>query len=181
MRTTITLLATLTAAASVAAADPGGAAEAHRHDGLMDHHGTMGGHAMRGLPPTAGPKDRPWLSVILARRRELGLSPEQVGKLYELREGFEQTAEAKAREIREAEQALDDLLGPEPADLARIEEAVRKAESLRAELRLARFRAIEEGKQVLSAEQRRRLAEMVQAPSTEGGAISLGGPVPGQR
>jgi Spy/CpxP family protein refolding chaperone len=136
---------------------------------------------MRGLPPAAGSNDRPWLSIILARRRDLGLSPEQAGKLYELREGFEQTAEAKAREIGEAEQALNDLLGPEPADIARIEAAVRKAESLRAELRLARFRAIEAGKQVLSDEQRRRLAEMVQARSAEGGAISLGGPVPGRR
>ena len=140
-----------------------------------------GGHAVRGLPPAAGPHDRPWLSIILARRRDLGLSPEQVGKLYELREGFEQTVEAKAREIGEAEQALNDLLGPEPADLARIEAAVRKAESLRAELRLARLRTIEEGKRVLTAEQRQRLAEMVHARSAEGGAISLGGPVPGQR
>jgi len=47
------------------------------------------------------------------------------------------------------------------ADMGKIEAKIREVERLRADLRIARIRAIEKGKALLSAEQRKKLQELV--------------------
>ena len=52
----------------------------------------------------------------------------------------------------------------EPVDLAQVEARVRDAERLRADLRVARIRAIEQGKAQLTAEQRDKLRALMTEP-----------------
>jgi Spy/CpxP family protein refolding chaperone len=101
--------------------------------------------------------DRPWLTIMLHHRSELGLTPEQVSRLETLRGEFARDAIRRDADIRIAEMDLVALLDQEPADLAKVEAKVRELAQLRAELRIARLRAIEQGKTLLTAEQRTRL------------------------
>ncbi len=120
--------------------------------GSMMRGGTMGG---------AATTDRPWITVILDHREELGLSAEQIGRLFTLRDGFAKAARAKSEAIEKAEQALDQLFGPGPVDLKTVETKLREIEALRVDLRLARVKTIEEGKAVLTPEQRQKFLELV--------------------
>jgi Spy/CpxP family protein refolding chaperone len=122
-------------------------------------HGMMtpgGGMMGRGMD-MGSPGERPLITVMLHHRAELGLSAEQVQRLETLRSDFAREAIRRDADIRIAELDLAGLLGQEPVDLVRVEAKVREAAQIRAELRLARLRTIEQGKAVLTAEQRTRL------------------------
>jgi Spy/CpxP family protein refolding chaperone len=101
--------------------------------------------------------DRPLITIMLHHRSELGLSPEQVSRLETLRGEFSREAIRRDAEIRIAELDLATLLEQEPMDLAKVEPKVREVSQLRDDLRIARLRAIEQGKAVLTPEQRTRL------------------------
>ena len=120
--------------------------------------GMMGPGGMMGASAT---NDRPWITVMLDHREELGLSVEQVGRLFTLRDGFAREARRKGEALEKIEQDLDQLLGPGPVDLRAVEAKLKEAEAMRTELRLARVRVIEEGKGVLTPEQRAKFVELV--------------------
>ncbi len=107
------------------------------------------------------PADRPWLTMMLDHRSELGLTPEQVSRLEALRGEFARDAIRRDADIRIAEMDLVALLDQEPLDLAQVEAKVREVAQLRAELRIAQLRAIEQGKTLLTAEQRTRLQALL--------------------
>jgi Spy/CpxP family protein refolding chaperone len=56
---------------------------------------------------------------------------------------------------------LNGLLGAEKIDMPKVEAKVREIERLRTDLRLARIRTIQKGKEVLSADQRKKLHELL--------------------
>ncbi|MBI2360514.1 MAG: periplasmic heavy metal sensor [Deltaproteobacteria bacterium] len=87
--------------------------------------------------------------------------PEQVRSLERLRADFERQAIKNEADLRVGEMDLSALLEAEPVDLKQIEAKVREIERLRADLRFARIRAIEQGKGQLSAEQRERLQSLL--------------------
>lgn len=134
----------------------------------MGERGMMGG----------SPQDRPWLTIMLDQRQELGLSAEQVGKLFDLRESFQQVAQGKTQAIAKAEEELGALLGPQPIDLAAAEAKLKAIEGMRTELRLARLKTIEEGKQLLTADQQKRLVQVAQQLRASTGMRQMG---PGAR
>jgi Spy/CpxP family protein refolding chaperone len=107
-----------------------------------------------------GERERPIISDMLKHREELKLSPEQVQKLEDVRNEFERNARNKDDELRRAERELDDLQKSDSVDLKQAESKVRQVERLRADQRLARLRAVEQGKSILSQEQRDRLRDM---------------------
>lgn len=106
-------------------------------------------------------RERPLLSLALRHRTELGLSADRVKTLEGMVEGFRTEAEARASRIDSAEQELAALLRSDPIDLAAVEAKVRAIEALRADLRMARIRTIAEGRAALTAEQRKKLEELV--------------------
>jgi Spy/CpxP family protein refolding chaperone len=135
----------------------------------MGRGGMMGPGMMGGGMMGTAPQDRPWLTIMLDHRQQLGLSAEQVGKLFDLREGFQQVAQDKTRELAKAEEELAAMLGPQPVDLKAVEPRLRAIEALRTELRLARLRTIEEGKRLLTQDQQAKLAQIAeQLPSSAG-------------
>jgi Spy/CpxP family protein refolding chaperone len=121
---------------------------------------------MRSMPGRMGrmhgdAAERPLITIMLHHRSELGLSPEQVSRLETLRGEFTREAIRRDADIRIAELDLATLLEQETLDLPKVEAKMREAAQLRAELRIARLRAIEQGKAVLTAEQRTRLQAML--------------------
>ena len=144
-------------------------------DQLADRLGSLGAELAQQLPSGRGgagpmgrtgrtmgdPADRPLITIMLHHRSELGLNPEQVGRLEALRGEFAREAIRRDADIRIAELDLVALLDQEPADLAKVEAKVREVAQLRAELRIARLRTIEQGKTLLTPEQRTRLQTML--------------------
>ncbi len=104
--------------------------------------------------------ERPLITYMLSRREELNLSPEQARSLERLRTDFEREAVKNEGDLRVAELDLQEILKGDSVDLKKAEAKIREIERLRAELRIGRIRAIEQGKAVLSQEQRERLRNM---------------------
>jgi hypothetical protein len=121
--------------------------------------------------------ERPLISLMLRQRQQLGLTAEQVAKLRDLRSSFEKEAIRAHADLRILDIELDDLLDAEQVDLAKVEAALRKEEAARTNVRLSRIKTIEQGKALLTAEQRERLRRAVEAgPGAGGGPMGMMGP-----
>jgi Spy/CpxP family protein refolding chaperone len=120
--------------------------------------GSMGGPIGRMM---GDPAERPLITIMLHHRTELGLSPDQVARLEALRADFAREAIRRGAEIRIAELDLASLLEQDAVDLAKAETKMREVAQLRVDLRIARLRAVEQGKVVLTSEQRTRLQAML--------------------
>jgi Spy/CpxP family protein refolding chaperone len=101
---------------------------------------------------------------MLRHRGELELSQEQIRTLERLRNDFQREAIRREADLRIAETDLTNLLDAEAVELGQVEAKVREIERLRADLRLARIRTIEEGKAQLSSEQRKKLQALLAEP-----------------
>lgn len=126
-------------------------------------------------PMMGDPAERPLITIMLHHRAELGLSPEQVARLETIRGDFAREAIRRGADIRIAELDLATLLEQDPVDLAKVETKTREVAQIRADLQVARFRAVEQGKTVLTAEQRTRLQTMLNGGMRHG---SPGMPAP---
>jgi hypothetical protein len=101
-------------------------------------------------------EDRPMITLILSYRDYLGLSPEQVKKLEQLRDNFQRQSIRNDADVRIIEVDIAALLDNPTVDVAKVEPKIREAEKLRADLRVARVRTVEQAKTVLTAEQRKK-------------------------
>lgn len=113
--------------------------------------------------PTAFGDDGPWISFALAQAQELTLTAEQVRQLTLLRDEFRREAERLVGEIRAAEAELLRLRSQTGVDLQAVEGKVRAVAGLEANLRLAQVKTLEQGKAVLSADQRQTLTSLAQS------------------
>ena len=105
--------------------------------------------------------ERPLITIILRHRHELSLSPEQVQDLENLRTGYQREAIRYEADIRIAEMDLQRLSKTDPVDLEQVNAKLQEIEHLKVELRLARIGAIEQGKALLSSEQREKLSALL--------------------
>jgi len=151
------------------------AQQMHQRRGAM---GSMGGMMGRMM---GEPAERPLITIMLHHRSELGLSPEQVGRLETLRGDFTREAIRRDADIRIAELDLAALLEQDPLELAKVETKVREVAQLRADLRIARLRTIEQGKAVLTPEQRSRLQTVLSGGMHHGPGGGPGGAPPAPR
>jgi Spy/CpxP family protein refolding chaperone len=108
--------------------------------------------------------ERPLVSLMLRHRDKLGLTAEQVRSLERLRSDFQKESIRKDADLRVAEMDLKALGDAQPVDLVKMEAKVREIERLRGDLRLARIRTVEKGKEQLTAEQRKKLQELLAEP-----------------
>jgi hypothetical protein len=171
MRYLVALLIVLAVVGGPAAVGAGEPVTRVFHDGIerawgevSDHLRGLGGQLERHLfggPGGPSPAERPVVSIMLEHREALGLSPEQTSRLETLRAEFAREAIRREAEIRIAEMDLAALLDQDPLDLPRVEAKIREVAQLRADLRIARLRTIEQGKAVLTAEQRARLQSLL--------------------
>jgi len=108
--------------------------------------------------------ERPLITLMLRHREELGLSREQVQGLERLRADFQREAIRREADLRIAETELGTLLDADVVDLGQVEEKLRAIGQLGTELRLARIRAIEQGKGLLTEDQRAKLRALLAEP-----------------
>lgn len=109
-------------------------------------------------------EERPLISFMLRHRERLALSAGQIRALEHLRNDFQREAIRTEADLRIAELDLAALLETEPVDMLKVEAQVRTIERLRADLRFARIRTIERGKEQLSVDQRKKLRELLAEP-----------------
>lgn len=110
------------------------------------------------------PRERPLISLMLRHHEELKLSLDQVRSLAKLRSGFEREAIRHEADVRLVETELATLLEVDPVEEQQVKAKLQEIERLRADLRFARIRAIEQGKALLSLEQRTILRALVGEP-----------------
>jgi Spy/CpxP family protein refolding chaperone len=117
------------------------------------------------LSPARGEKQL--ITFMLEHRQKLGLGPQQVQQLDKIRTDFRRQAIRSEADLKVAEMDLDILLKTDPVDMKRAEAKIREIEKINSDLRLARIRAIEEGKALLSREQRAKLKDILAEPKRE--------------
>src|SRR5712692_539381 len=72
--------------------------------------------------------ERPLITIILAHREDLGLSPAQLQTLERLRAEFQREAIKRDADLRVAEMDLAALLKADPVDLSKAEGKIREIE-----------------------------------------------------
>jgi len=102
----------------------------------------------------------PLVSLMVRWKDQLGLTPEQVGALRELRDGFQRGAITRTSEIELAAVDLRGLLEQNTPDLTRVEGQVRKIALLRADRRMARIKLIQASNAVLTPEQQEKFKQL---------------------
>jgi Spy/CpxP family protein refolding chaperone len=107
-------------------------------------------------------EDRPVISLMLNYKDYLRLSPEQVKKLEQLRDNFQRQSIRHDADTRILELDIAELLDQPNVDAAKVEAKIRAVEKLRADLRIARMRTVEQAKGVLNAEQRKKFYESIE-------------------
>ena len=116
-------------------------------DRWEDHFGSIGAR-----------EESPPISMQIRNRGEARLPTEQVRNLERLKNNFEKESIRKEADIRVARSMdLRDLLNAQPVDMSKVEAKVREVERLRADLRCARIRTVEKGKDQLTYDQREKL------------------------
>jgi hypothetical protein len=124
---------------------------------LQDLFGRWRGYFMPGVPQ----EERPLISLMLQNRDKLGLSDDQVKRMEQLRTEFQKESIRREADVRVGEMDLKSLLEVQPVDMAKVEGKVREIERFHADIRLARIRAIEKAKELLTAEQKKKLQELM--------------------
>jgi hypothetical protein len=108
-------------------------------------------------------EDRPLISLMLKYKDYLRLSSEQVKKLEQLRDNFQRQSIRVEADMRILDLDIAGLLDQPNVDVPKVEQKIRELEKLRADLRIARVRAVEQAKAVLTAEQRKKFYESLEA------------------
>jgi Spy/CpxP family protein refolding chaperone len=120
-----------------------------------------GGRLWEHMGPRGAREDRPVISQMLNNKETLGLAPDQVRRLEQLRDNFQRLTIRNEADLRIMELDIAALLDSEPVDMAKLETKMREEEKLRTDLRIARIRAIEQGKALLNADQKKKLTELM--------------------
>jgi Spy/CpxP family protein refolding chaperone len=120
-----------------------------------------GGRLWERVGPRGAREDRPVISQMLNHKEALGLSADQVRRLEQQRDNFQRLTIRNEADSRILELDIATLLDSEPVAMAKLEAKIREEEKLRSDLRIARIRAIEQGKALLNAEQKKKLTELL--------------------
>ncbi|MGZ8465884.1 MAG: hypothetical protein ACXWXT_10095 [Candidatus Binatia bacterium] len=125
-----------------------------------------GGRLWERVGPRGAREDRPVISQMLNNKEALGLSADQVRRLEQQRDNFQRLTIRNEADLRILELDIATLLDSEPVEMAKLEAKIREEEKLRSDLRIARIRAIEQGKALLNAEQKKKLTELLNQSPT---------------
>ena len=128
------------------------------------------GQAGTGEPGTARPRmhrmlgvDAPWISIALRHQKELSLNSDQVANLEKIRTLHRDQSTPIQEQLRATENEITGVLQETPANLIQAKLKIEQAEKLRSQLRYLRVEALENGKSVLTAQQRDQLKNLVSA------------------
>ncbi len=107
----------------------------------------------------------PLISIALNHKNDLNLSTDQVGTLEKIRTTYQNQVTPLHQQVRSIEKEIASLMQQTPANLIQVKSKIQDAEKLRSELRYLRVEALENGKSVLSSQQRDQLKTLVRLPT----------------
>jgi Spy/CpxP family protein refolding chaperone len=107
--------------------------------------------------------EAPWIRIALRHQKELSLNPDQVAHLEKIRTVFRDQSTPIQEQLRTTENELTGVLQETPANLIQAKLKIEQAEKLRSQLRYLRAEALENGKSVLTAQQRDQLKALFAA------------------
>jgi hypothetical protein len=107
-------------------------------------------------------EDRPMISLILKYKDYLSLTGEQVTKLEQLRDNYQRQSIRTEADTRIIDLDIAALLDKPNVEVPKVEQKIREVEKLKADLRIARVRAVEQAKSVLTSEQRKKFYETIE-------------------
>ena len=99
---------------------------------------------------------------MLKAKDQLRLSADQVKKLEQLRDNYQRQSIRAEADMRILELDIAALTDQPIVELAKVEQKIRELEKMRADLRIARVRTVEQAKAVLTADQRKRFFESIE-------------------
>ena len=126
------------------------------------HRGRRG---MRGPRPYSA---RPLVSIALRNHEALKLTDDQVKRLKDIRDAFSKKAVKEGAEMKSLRIDLRRALDAEKLDIADVEKKIREISKMRVDLRIARLKAIQEGKSVLNDEQQKELSKIARSRKRRG-------------
>ena len=103
----------------------------------------------------------PIISLALKHQGELKLTSDQVANLEKTRTHYQGQIAPLHQRLRTLEGEIFKLRQETPADLIQIKAKIQESEKLRSELRYQRVEALENGKSILTAEQRAQLKTLI--------------------
>ena len=107
-------------------------------------------------------EDRPMISLILKYKDHLRLTGEQVKRLEQLRDNYQRQSIRTEADTRIVDLDIAVLLDKPNVEVPKVEQKIREVEKLRADLRIARVRAVEQAKALLTTEQRKKFYESLE-------------------
>lgn len=113
-------------------------------------HGMMGSHGMGMMHSSAGHLIR----HLLKHEKEIGLTPEQVGKLKDIQLSLDKTRIKAEADIQIAERELKALTDDEKSDLGAIEAKLKQSEDMQVALRMTSIKTRRDVLGMLTPEQR---------------------------
>jgi Spy/CpxP family protein refolding chaperone len=103
----------------------------------------------------------PIISLALKHKDELKLSPDQVANLEKTRTHYQDQIAPLQQQLKTVESDTFKLTQETPADLIQIKAKIQEGEKLRSELRYLRIEALENGRSILTAQQREQLKSLL--------------------
>lgn len=122
--------------------------------------GKRGHAAMRMHGGIAG---SPLITIALKHKDELALSTEQTASLEKIREHYQTQVRPLHEQLQAVEKEILALSQESPANLIQMKAKIQESEKHRTELRYLRMEALENGKAVLTPEQREKLKSLTRA------------------
>jgi Spy/CpxP family protein refolding chaperone len=105
----------------------------------------------------------PIITLALKHKTELNLSGDQVGNLEKIRSAYQSQAKSLHEQSRSIEKEIASLMQQTPANLIQVKSRIQDSEKLRTELRYLRLEALENGKSVLTEQQREQLKTLLRS------------------
>ena len=105
----------------------------------------------------------PLITIALNHKSELNLSTDQVTNLENTRSHYQGQVTPVQQQLSGIEKEIASLMQQTPANLVQIKTKLQDAEKYRTELRYLRIEALENGRSVLSDQQKEQLKTLVQS------------------
>ena len=105
--------------------------------------------------------EAPLISIALRHKTELNLTGDQVANLEKIRTQYQYQMTPFHEQLRANENDIATILKETPANLVQAKLKIQQAEKIRSELRYARVEALENGKSILTSQQRDQLKTLM--------------------
>jgi hypothetical protein len=103
----------------------------------------------------------PLISIALKHKTELNLATDQVANLEKIKSHYESQVTPLRQQVQTIEKEIANLAQQTPANLIQIKSKLQEAEKFRSELRYLQLEAMENGRTVLTAQQRDQLKTLI--------------------